>query len=140
MNYRYTAGIPRTINGLPAEPRMDYSRQVLLTLDENSLDENLGVQGFGYDQLRYPCLGESSATCSDCPSCGCGNGTCQPEECGENELNCPSDCPACATACGDGACQASCGENATVCPNDCAVCAFGSCGNLICEPLCANIR
>ncbi|MDI1437106.1 kelch repeat-containing protein [Polyangium sorediatum] len=136
MNYRYPLGIPTTVNGIPAAPRLDYSGQVLGTLNENALDETVGVLGAGPDLLTYYCPGESSATCSDCVACSCGNGACQPAECGEDEMNCPSDCPPCVTACGDGACQALCGETPTTCPSDCTVCSPGHCGNLVCEPDC----
>ena len=61
MNYRWQyTWIPNTIVG----PRLDYSRQTLLTLDERALVEVAGVLGTGYDAITPEVKGDQTEWCA----------------------------------------------------------------------------
>lgn len=58
MNYLFqTRGIPPSDPDGPLVGRLDYSRSVLATLVEGSLDENVGI-GDGTDSTRFFCPGD----------------------------------------------------------------------------------
>jgi hypothetical protein len=62
-----------------------------------------------------PDQGENEKNCpQDCPQ-HCGNDVC---DCAETHKSCPRDCPA-PCRCGDGKCDGGCGENRFTCPADC---------------------
>jgi len=74
-----------------------------------------------FDCFCEPDRGENEKNCpKDCPE-HCGNGAC---DCDENPCNCKEDCgnpspnDACCE-CGDGVCINQCGENSKSCPQDC---------------------
>jgi hypothetical protein len=66
-----------------------------------------------------PKQGENEFNCpKDCPK-HCGNGTC---DCGETSQNCKKDCgpgDKLDCVCGNGVCQAECGETPNTCLSDC---------------------
>ncbi|UZE94200.1 MAG: hypothetical protein IB618_01335 [Candidatus Pacearchaeota archaeon] len=102
------------------------------------------------DTIIGPCgsYNETSTICLiDCPGCICGNYICEPD-CGENHVNCPSDCngtcnyngicefgefyavcPDCPLYCGNMVCDIELGETPENCPSDCGdvVCGDGFC-------------
>jgi hypothetical protein len=64
------------------------------------------------------CTGGETQACAQCETIQseCGDGFCEVED-GENETNCPVDCPM--VPCGDGICDVPDGETSVTCPADC---------------------
>jgi hypothetical protein len=133
----------------------------------------LSCEAFGYDGGDCPCGDQCSGrgTCQGGTTCACDGGFtgayCQtPPMCGdatcgggENCRNCPGDCGACPSACGDGVCQVNAGEDCANCAADCGACACGDgrcadtedctsceadcgecpqCGDTVCQPFLAT--
>ena len=64
------------------------------------------------------CGGGETLACAQCETVAaeCGDGFCEFQD-GENEMNCPTDCPP--VPCGDGICDVQNGETSATCSADC---------------------